>query len=45
MLYFILLSRTVPRLLPDYGPYVYAFDGNILYTAIKKGDDWTFISS
>lgn len=32
-------------LLPDYGPYTYAFDGNTLYQAIKKGEDWLLISS
>ena len=35
----------VERLLPDYGPYFYAFDGDVVYSAHKKGDDWTFIYS
>ena len=33
------------KLLPDYGPYYYAFDGSILYSAFKKDDGWHFAYS
>ena len=35
-----------PELVPEYGPYFYAFDGTILYSAYHKGgDNWNFIYS
>ncbi len=35
----------VEELIPEYGPYFYGFDGSILYQAIYRNNDWTFIYS